>query len=232
MDVERLIPGPIRDTIVSCMQGNLHDLRQNYTRGGLLESEAAANPIEQFDRWFNDAVACGVPEPNAMSLASVGADGKPRIRTLLLKDYNIGGFSFYTNLESKKGKDLQGNPNTSVLFFWIQMERQIRIDGTVSLLPREEVDNYFRVRPRESQIGAWASNQSQPIESREVLEQRMEYLTNQYKDKEIPTPPHWGGYRITPYRMEFWQGRPGRLHDRLEYTLNANQEWTLIRLQP
>ncbi len=214
------------------MNGNLHDLRQNYTRGGLLESEMASNPIEQFDHWFREAMACGVSEPNAMTLASVDAHGKPRTRTILLKDYSERGFSFYTNLESPKGKDFQANPHTSVLFFWIQMERQIRIDGTVSLLSREEVDTYFHVRPRESQIGAWASRQSQPIESREVLDQRMEYLMNQYKDREIPTPPHWGGYCIKPVTVEFWQGRSGRLHDRLEYTLNGNQTWTLTRLQP
>lgn len=214
------------------MNENLHHLRQNYTRDGLLESEASSNPFEQFSRWFNEALDGGVTEPNAMSLATVDTAGQPRVRTVLLKDYSSEGFTYYTNLTSVKSFDIQTNNHVSILFFWIQMERQIRIDGQAELLDRDTVDAYFRVRPRESQIGAWASEQSKPVASRHELEKRFNEINDRFAGQEVPTPPFWGGYRVRPTCLEFWQGRPGRLHDRLEYQLSESGEWTIQRLQP
>lgn len=214
------------------MNGNLHHLRQNYTRDGLLESQASHDPFEQFARWFKEAMEGGVIEPNAMSLATVDPAGQPRIRIVLLKDYNHEGFTYYTNLSSIKSSHTRSNNSVSVLFFWIQMERQIRIDGQAELLDRDTVDAYFRVRPRESQIGAWASEQSLPVDSRDALEERFTEISARFDGQEVPTPPFWGGYRLRPTCIEFWQGRPGRLHDRLEYRLSESGEWQIQRLQP
>ncbi len=214
------------------MSGNLHDFRQNYTQGDLLESQVLTDPVDQFDRWFHEASERGVIEPNAMSLATVDGNGQPRLRIVLLKNYSKHGFTYYTNMKSPKGVDVVANPRVSVLFFWIQMERQIRVDGSVTPLPRAEVESYFRTRPRESQIGAWASHQSEPVATREDLDRRFHEIERQYEGKPIPVPPHWGGYQLHHDRIEFWQGRSGRLHDRLEYILAKSGEWSIRRLQP
>lgn len=214
------------------MKGNLQDLRQNYTRAGLLEEQAPAHPLALFGLWFHEALECGVTEPNAMSLATVDRQGRPRVRTVLLKDYSEAGFSYYTNLSSIKSEDTKNNPSVSVLFPWIQMERQVRIDGEARLLDRAAVDAYFKVRPRESQLGAWASEQSRSIDSRQTLEQRFAQTAARFEGREVPTPPFWGGFLISPTCIEFWQGRPGRLHDRLEYRLLPTGEWKRQRLQP
>lgn len=214
------------------MKEKLHDLRQNYTRGGLDEGTCESDPRHQFDRWMREAQAGGVIEPNAMSVATVGTGGQPRVRTLLLKEYGVDGLVFYTNLESEKALHLRANPRVGMLFLWLLLERQVVVEGHAEELGREEVEAYFRVRPRESQLGAWASQQSQPIDSREELDRRFTEAEERYRGNDVPVPPFWGGYRVRPHRLEFWQGRPGRLHDRIEYALLDGETWEVRRLQP
>lgn len=211
---------------------NIADLRQNYTRAGLTEAEAAADPFEQFHTWFQQTLEAQLLEPNAMTLATTTADGKPTARMVLLKDFDARGFVFYTNYESLKGQQLNENPFAALVFWWAELERQIRIEGRVEKISNPESDAYFHSRPIGSQLGAWVSHQSQVIDSREVLETRQLDLEKQYRDREIPRPSHWGGFRVVPSVIEFWQGRPSRLHDRLRYTLQANGSWLRQRLSP
>ncbi len=190
------------------------------------------DPIEQFTQWFNDAVDAKLPLPEAMSLSTVGADGKPLARMVLLKKVNADGFVFFTNYRSAKARELEGNPNAALVFFWPQLERQVRVEGTVTRTTEEESREYFVTRPRESQIGAWASPQSDVIASREELEKRQRDFEELYRDREVAWPEHWGGYRVTPKRIEFWKGRIGRLHDRIVYEREDDGNWTIKRLAP
>ncbi|HLV27913.1 MAG TPA: pyridoxamine 5'-phosphate oxidase [Burkholderiaceae bacterium] len=206
------------------------DLRQKYGKFELLETGVAANPVEQFTHWFAEALEAGVPEPNAMTLATVSADGHPSARIVLLKGFDERGFVFYTNYESRKGRELAEQPRASLLFFWQLLERQVRIEGRIEKTSPEEADEYFRSRPLGSRIGAWVSPQSRPI-TREALEARNAELTEKLGD-DPARPPHWGGYRVVPHHVEFWQGRPSRLHDRLAYELQGDGSWNLQRLAP
>ncbi|MEN4922247.1 pyridoxamine 5'-phosphate oxidase [Achromobacter spanius] len=208
---------------------SVSDLRQSYDKNVLLESQAAASPFEQFHRWFDEALASKVPEPNAMTLATVDADGQPSARIVLIKGYDEQGFTFFTNYESRKGLDLQAEPRACLLFFWQPLERQIRIEGVVEKVPAEESDAYYHSRPAGSRIGAWASRQSQPI-TREELEAREKEFRERFGEQP-PRPPHWGGYRLKPTAFEFWQGRPSRLHDRLRYVADG-PAWKIERLSP
>ncbi|HEY9648556.1 MAG TPA: pyridoxamine 5'-phosphate oxidase [Chroococcidiopsis sp.] len=214
------------------MNSAIADLRRNYTRQALDETHVNADPLVQFQIWFDAAVAAELPEPNAMTLATATADGTPAARMVLLKGADADGFVFYTNYESRKGHELTSNPKAALIFWWAELERQVRIDGAIAKVSPAEADEYFRSRPVGSQLGAWVSNQSQVIPNRDVLETRLQQLTEQYQDQSIPRPPHWGGYRLTPSAIEFWQGRPSRLHDRLLYTRQPDGTWAIARLSP
>lgn len=207
-------------------------MRETYGLGELLESQVDADPIAQFGLWLAQATEAGLPEPNAMVLATADTDGKPSARTVLLKGLDERGFVFFTNQQSRKADDLAANPYCALVFPWHAMERQVRVEGTVSKVPTEEVDAYFASRPRGSQLGAWASQQSQPVESREELDLQYASYERQWPEgTEISAPYFWGGYRVRPEAFEFWQGRTGRLHDRLAY-YRADEAWRLVRLQP
>lgn len=199
---------------------------------GLNEHEIDRDPIRQFERWFDDAIAAKLPMPDAMTLATVTPDGRPTARMVLLKQVDAEGFVFFTNYNSNKAKQLEINPYAALVFYWSQLERQVRVEGKVSKTPAEESSAYFKTRPRESQIGAWASPQSEVVSAREVLEQRARELAEQYCDREIDCPAHWGGFRLVPDRIEFWKGRVGRLHDRILYELQPDETWTIKRLAP
>lgn len=207
------------------------DLRIDYTRHGLTETEAGADPFKLFGIWLADAVAARLHEPNAMTLATVTPAGRPAARVVLLKDFDTQGFVFYTNYESRKGVELAQTPFASLVFWWGPLERQVRIDGAVTRVEPAESDAYFASRPLGSRIGAWASQQSRVINGRAELEQRLAALTEQYRDGNVARPPAWGGYRVTPDIFEFWQGRPSRLHDRLQYS-RSDSGWSVIRLSP
>ena len=211
----------------------LADLRENYQRGGLSEGEVSADPFVQFERWFNDAVEAGVTEPNAMTLATANREGEPSARTVLLKGLDQGYFSFFTNYHSRKSKDLETNPRASLVIHWRELERQIIIRGTVSRTTKEESRDYFQSRPRGAQIGAWVSeHQTSSIPDRSHLKDREAQLQSKWPEgTQVPLPPFWGGYRVAPDYIEFWQGRPSRLHDRLVYTPEESQ-WILSRLSP
>ncbi len=215
------------------MDSSIADLRQNYTRAGLSEADVDADPIKQFGVWFQQALDANLIEPNAMTLATATSDGKPTARIVLLKGVNQGGFVFYTNYKSQKGQQLIANPYAALVFHWDKLERQVRIEGEVEKLATKESEAYFHSRPKASQLGAWASAQSQVIPNRQVLEQQLADLETKYKgDATVPLPEHWGGFRVIPNRIEFWQGRPNRLHDRLVYDLQANGSWKIARLSP
>ncbi|HEY9821916.1 MAG TPA: pyridoxamine 5'-phosphate oxidase [Candidatus Sericytochromatia bacterium] len=214
------------------MDTSVADLRKEYTLQGLRETDVNPNPFEQFKIWFEQALSAQLPEPNAMTIATATRDGKPHTRIVLLKDYDQRGFVFYTNYESHKGQQLVQNPWGAIAFWWAELERQVRIEGRVEQVSPQEADAYFRSRPKGSQLGAWASNQSQVIDSREVLEQRLQQLKEEYENKDVPRPPHWGGFRVIPDEIEFWQGRPSRLHDRLLYRRGEDGKWTIQRLSP
>lgn len=210
---------------------SIADLRLTYTRQQLLETEVAPNPFNQFQTWFDQAIAADILEPNAMTLASATQAGIPSARIVLLKGVDERGFVFYTNYESRKGQELIDNPHASLVFWWGILERQVRIEGRVEKISDEETISYFHSRPIGSQLGAWASNQSRVVANREELEHRLDALTQQYENQEIPRPPHWGGFRVIPHAIEFWQGRPNRLHDRLLYRLE-HDTWIIERLAP
>jgi pyridoxamine 5'-phosphate oxidase len=207
-------------------------LRKEYTRAGLKESDADPDPIEQFRNWFDEALAADLHEPNAMTLATATPAGRPSARTVLLKGFDGGGFVFYTNYEGRKGWELETNPYAALVFYWGELERQVRIEGHVSRISEEESDAYFAGRPRGSQLGAWASEQSRPVEDRSTLEERLRALEAEHEGREVPRPPFWGGYRVEPETVEFWQGRENRLHDRLRYRRSESGEWRRERLQP
>ncbi|HEY9623686.1 MAG TPA: pyridoxamine 5'-phosphate oxidase, partial [Crinalium sp.] len=193
------------------MNSSIADLRRDYTLHGLQESEVNPNPFQQFQIWFDQAVAAELPEPNAMTLATATPDGIPSARIVLLKGFDERGFTLYTNYQSRKGQELAANPQAALVFWWAELERQVRIEGQIEKVSDQETETYFHSRPIGSQLGAWASHQSQVISSRDVLETRLNELKAQHENQVIPRPPHWGGYRLVPRAIEFWQGRPSRL---------------------
>lgn len=213
------------------MNNSIADIRRDYKLQSLLESDVATNPIQQFTKWWQEAINSNIDEVNAMTLATSTIDGKPSARTVLLKDYDEQGFVFFTNYNSHKGKELNENPNAALVFFWKELERQIRIEGRVQKIETTKSDNYFNSRPISSRIGAWSSPQSEVIESREILETNEQNFIEKFGEV-IPRPAHWGGYIIQPNVIEFWQGRSSRLHDRLQYTLMENGVWKMERLAP
>jgi len=217
----------------SALQMSLADLRQEYSLAGLRESDLEKDPFRQFDKWFGEAQAAQILEPNAMTLATATHDGRPSVRVVLLKNFDTRGFVFYTNFESRKGRELAENPHATLLFAWLPIERQVTISGQVTKVAQEEALAYFHSRPRASQLGAWASQQSSVIPSRDVLDDRLRALEAQYADQPIPLPPYWGGYRLALETVEFWQGRRSRLHDRLRYRRESEGgEWIIERLSP
>lgn len=212
-------------------QTELAALRQDYSRHELSKATVAADPFDQFSKWFDEAVKSQIVEPNAMHLGTATLDGKPSGRTVLLKGFDKSAFKFFTNYDSAKARDLAANPNCYLHFLWKELERQIFIRGTAAKTPDKESDEYFATRPYKSQIGAWASEQSSMIESREIIEKKFEELSVQYPEGNVPRPPFWGGFLVTPTQFEFWQGRRSRLHDRIVYTL-CNGTWEIARLSP
>lgn len=206
-------------------------LRTEYARAGLLETDLDPSPAVQIERWLEDAIAASHPEPNAMVLATVAAGGAPAARVVLLRGIDARGLVFYTNYDSDKGKDLDARPAASACFFWPLLERQIRVSGSVARVTREESEGYFRSRPRESQIGAWASRQSAPLSGRAELEARVTEVRARFEGQDVPCPPNWGGFRLSLERVELWQGRPSRLHDRLVY-VRAGESYAVTRLSP
>jgi pyridoxamine 5'-phosphate oxidase len=210
---------------------NLADLRREYTKNGLLESDVDPDPFRQFTLWFDQAIKSGIMEPNAMSHATVSPDGQPSIRIVLLKGVDDRGFVFFTNYESRKGKDILVNPKSALLFFWGELERQVRIEGAIEKISVDHSKAYFDSRPEGSRIGAWSSNQSEIVTSRDELEKRFEENMNRFAGKEIPMPEYWGGYRLVPNMVEFWQGRGSRMHDRIRFR-KTGEFWEIDRLSP
>lgn len=212
---------------------DLGGLREDYNRDELLESEAAKDPFQQFAKWFKTAVEAEVPEPNAMVLATSTANGRPSARVVLLKEVEAESFVFYTNYDSRKGQEMAENPRAAMVFNWLQLHRQVRIEGLIQKVSGATSTAYFQSRPKGSQIGAWASPQSRVIPQREILEENVRELEAKYGGEEkLPRPEHWGGYRLIPYTVEFWQGRTSRLHDRILYTLKEQGKWERVRLAP
>ena len=207
-------------------------LRREYTDAGLDERDVDANPFKQFERWFQEAIDAKIDLPDAMTLATATTDGMPSARIVLLRGHDERGFVFYTDYESHKGKELAANPNAALVFYWRELDRQVRITGRVSKVSRENSNNYFQTRPVDSRLAALASKQSEVIPNRAVLEERFKALAAQYQDEDIPLPSDWGGYRLSPNMIEFWSGRPSRLHDRLRYTRQSDDGWHLERISP
>lgn len=214
------------------MDKTIADLRQDYTLQDLSETKVNSNPFLQFKKWFDQTLSADILEPNAMTVATTTTEGKPSARMVLLKDFDERGFVFYTNYNSQKAQELAENPQAALVFWWAELQRQVRIYGRVEKILDPESDKYFYSRPLNSRLGAWASNQSEVIESREVLEKRLQELKDKYKNQDIPRPLHWGGIRVIPTEIEFWQGRSSRLHDRLLYTKNVDDSWKIERLSP
>lgn len=214
------------------MNRSIADLRLEYASHSLLESDVAAHPIDQFDRWWKEVIDSEVTEPNAMTLATASTDGMPSARIVLLKDFDHRGFVFYTNYQSFKGMQLHENPKACLVFFWKELERQVRITGLVSKVSAGESSEYYDSRPLGSRIGAWASPQSQVIENRAWLDQHYEEVFQKMSGGHVQRPDHWGGYRVQPVIIEFWQGRPSRLHDRVQYSLEESGAWKIERLAP
>jgi pyridoxamine 5'-phosphate oxidase len=215
------------------MNNDLHSAREHYKKGHLRRANMLDHPIKQFDKWLGEYSARQISDFNAMTLSTVGRDGKPHSRVLLLKGIEREGFVFYTNYESDKGREMEDNPNVALTFFWPEMERQVRIEGRVEKIGEAESELYFKMRPRDSQIGAWASPQSREVDGEDDLNNRFAEFEEKFKGQnEIPRPPYWGGYIVKPEMVEFWQGRPSRLHDRFRYQLQENGAWTLHRLAP
>lgn len=211
---------------------SLADLRKDYSLSGLLEKDLARDPFRQFDQWFQEAEAAKLVEPNAMTLATATRDGRPSARTVLLKGVDGRGFVFFTNYESRKGRELAENPRATLLLPWLALERQVVVEGSIARISREESAAYFHSRPRASQLGAWVSQQSSIITGRAALEDAMKILEKKHAGAEVPLPPAWGGYRLVPETVEFWQGRRSRLHDRLRYRREPSGGWTVERLAP
>ena len=211
---------------------NIADIRKEYIQMSLLETEVDDNPFSMFSKWWDEAVKSAINEVNAMTLSTATRNGMPSARIVLLKDFSDNGFVFFSNYESSKGKELSENPLACLVFFWKELERQVRISGTAAKIQGKESDEYFASRPRGSQIGAWASPQSRIIANRELIEENVKIYRDQFADKEIPRPENWGGYILKPTTMEFWQGRQNRLHDRIQYRLQENREWIVERLAP
>ncbi len=214
------------------MKISVADIRTEYKKGTLNEADVQKNPHSQFELWFKEAVNSEIPEVNAMTLATASKTGRPTARTVLLKKYDDRGFVFFTNYDSAKGNDLQENPQAALLFFWEPLERQVRIVGRVEKISAAESWEYFRSRPIDSQLGAWASQQSAIVSTRDALEFAFKKMVDQFKNKQIPLPPNWGGYRVIPEEFEFWQGRPSRMHDRISYTKLTDDAWKISRLSP
>jgi len=208
------------------------NIRKEYIWGGLSESDMDADPIRQFAAWFQQALAVNLPDPNAMTLATATPDGQPSARIVLLKAFDATGFTFFTNYEGRKARELTANARAALLFFWPELQRQVRIEGIVERVSEAESDDYFRSRPLGSRLGAWASAQSEVIASRDVLEERVRQAVQRFPDGEVPRPPFWGGFRVRPLSIEFWQGRPDRLHDRLRYQRVPPEGWHIERLSP
>lgn len=209
----------------------LADLRKDYSLAGLNEQDLARDPYRQFEKWFQEVEAAKIGEPNAMTLCTSTRDGRPSGRTVLLKGIDGRGFVFFSNYESRKGRELHENPRATLVFPWFALERQVIVEGTVNKVPREESEAYFHTRPRASQLAAWVSQQSTLISGRSVLEDSMKMLEQKYAGREVPLPPHWGGWRLAPETVEFWQGRRSRLHDRLRYR-REKDTWLIERLAP
>jgi pyridoxamine 5'-phosphate oxidase len=214
------------------MQNSIADIRKNYSQKTLSENDVESDPVKQFDRWWKEAVASEIDEVNAMTLATASADGFPSARIVLLKDLSVDGFSFFTNYNSFKGQQLAENPKACLVFFWKELERQVRITGLIEKLSNEKSNEYFQSRPEGSRIGAIASPQSQVIPDRTWLDEHYQKLEQELKNTTMQRPTHWGGYLLKPVIIEFWQGRPSRLHDRIQYTLEENGSWKIERLAP
>ena len=210
---------------------SISSIRKDYQLKSLSESDVHANPISQFGQWWEDALTSKIEEVNAMTLSTVNAGGRPSARIVLLKGFDHNGFVFFTNYESEKGIHLSINPYASLVFFWKELERQVRIEGACEKVSEEESDLYFHSRPLGSQLGAWASPQSRVIEDRKDLEDNFKILEGRFTTEDIPRPPHWGGFRVIPEKIEFWQGRSSRLHDRIVYT-KSEEDWSIVRLAP
>jgi pyridoxamine 5'-phosphate oxidase len=210
----------------------MHDQRKDHARFSLGERDLDPDPIRQFGLWFEHAAQSDIPESNAMALATATSDGRPSARMVLLRGIDERGFAFFTNYESRKARELDGNPFAALVFFWHDLERQVRVEGRVERVSAEESDRYFQSRPRGAQLGAWASPQSEVVIGRDVLEKRFDELEREHAERDIPRPPNWGGYRLVPDSIEFWQGRPNRLHDRLRFTRREQGGWIIERLAP
>lgn len=214
------------------MSSSLAALRQEYALGALNETDVDPDPLRQFQRWLDEAIKAELPEPNALTLATADRTGRPFARVVLLKDCDADGFVFYTNYRSDKGQQLAENPHAALVFLWLELERQVRVEGIVSKVSAAESEAYFCTRPRESRLGALASRQSQIVANRQTLDHRYQQLDAQYPDDNMPMPNQWGGYRVKPEMLEFWQGRHGRMHDRLRYRWQKDSGWWLERLEP